>query len=329
MLFDASFGPLPRDAVEPVLRHSKVVTAYSGGFYGEASVQGAPVTAIGLHGQVRPVIVSGRAAARDDEVVLGTVTLRRTHKSLGDRVAVDFGDGPTQMRVVGRAVFPAMGRGGFPQTGLGEGILVTDPALRPRDLSLRDESFFNFFLLQLRPGTTAAQEAALVRALTPMCPPQQDCQVRATSGHDAAERPAEIANLERIRWTPVVLAGVLAALAVATVAQTLGTSIRRRRRDLALLKTIGFQRRQISSVVAWQATTFGTAALIGIPLGLALGRVLWRAMANEMGIVPDVSTPALALLLAIPATVVIANLIAVGPGWMAGRIKPAVALRAE
>jgi hypothetical protein len=312
-----------------VLRRSKIVAAYSGGFYGEASVQGEPVTAIGIHGPVRPVIVSGRPAARGDEVVLGTLTLRRAHKFVGDRVAVDFGDGPEQMKVVGRAVFPAMGRGSFPQTGLGEGLLVTDRVLEPRDESLQGLSFFNFFLLQLRPGTTAAQEAALGRALTPLCPPQQDCQVRATSDHDAAERPAEITNLERIRWTPVVLAGVLAALAVATVAHTLLTSIRRRRRDLAMLKTIGFQRGQISAVVAWQATTFATAALIGIPLGLALGRVLWRAMANEMGIVPDVATPALALVVAVPATIVVANLVALIPGWLAGRVRPAVALRAE
>jgi predicted lysophospholipase L1 biosynthesis ABC-type transport system permease subunit len=248
---------------------------------------------------------------------------------VGDRVAVDLGDGATQMRVVGRAVFPAMGRGSFPQTGLGEGLMVTDRVLEPRDESLQGLSFFNFFLIKLQPGTTSAQERALVRALTPLCPPQQDCQVRTTRDHDLAERPAEIANLERIRWTPVVLAGVLAALAIATVAHTLLTSIRRRRRDLAMLKTIGFQRGQVSAAVAWQATTFATAALIGLPLGLALGRVLWRALANQMGIVPDVATPALALVLAVPVTIVLANVIAVVPGWLAGRVRPAVALRAE
>jgi hypothetical protein len=292
-------------------------------------VDGEAATAVGIHGPVRPVIVSGRAATRRDEVVLGTVTLRRAHKAVGDRVAVDFGDGPKQMRVVGRAVFPAMGRGSFPQTGLGEGLMVTDRVLEPRDESLQGMSFFNFFLVKLQPGTTTAQERALSRELTPLCPPQQDCQVRTTQDHDLAERPAEIANLDRIRWTPVVLTGVLAALAIASVAHTLLTSIRRRRRELAMLKTIGFQRGQISAAVAWQATTFATAALIGLPLGLALGRVLWRALANQMGIVPDVATPALALVLAVPVTILAANLIAVVPGWLAGRVRPSAVLRTE
>jgi hypothetical protein len=62
---------------------------------------------------------------------------------------------------------------------------------------------------------------------------------------------------------------------------------------------------------------------------LALGRVLWRALADQMGVVPDVVTPAVSLLVAIPATLLLVNLIAVVPGWLAGRVKPGVALRAE
>jgi ABC-type antimicrobial peptide transport system permease subunit len=329
VMFDGDFGPIPRQGVEPILRRSKIVASWSGGFYGEASVAGTAVTAIGIHGPVHPVVVSGRPPARGNEVVLGTSTLRQAHRSVGDTVSVDLGDGPEPMKVVGRAVFPAIGRGSFPQTGLGEGLYVIDRVLEPRDESLQGLSFFNFFLVRLRSGATVAQERTLISRLEKHCPPQQDCQVRTTREEFSAERPAEITNLDRIRWTPVVLAGLLAGLAVATVAHTLLTSIRRRRRDLALLKTIGFQRGQISAVVAWQATTFATAALIGLPLGLALGRVLWRALANEMGIVPDVATPALALLLAIPATIVVANLLAVVPGWLAGRIRPAVALHAE
>jgi hypothetical protein len=62
---------------------------------------------------------------------------------------------------------------------------------------------------------------------------------------------------------------------------------------------------------------------------LALGRVLWRALADQMGVVPDVVTPAVTLALAVPATLVLVNLIAVVPGWLAGRVRPGVALRAE
>jgi predicted lysophospholipase L1 biosynthesis ABC-type transport system permease subunit len=137
-------------------------------------------------------------------------------------------------------------------------------------------------------------------------------------------------NLDRIRWTPVLLAGVLGGLALATVGHTLVTSIQRRRRDLAVLKTMGFQRRQVSAAVAWQATTFvAAAALIGLPAGIAVGRLAWLALADQLGIVPDVATPFVGVLLVGPATVLIANLIALVPGWLAGRVPPAVVLRTE
>lgn len=50
-------------------------------------------------------------------------------------------------------------------------------------------------------------------------------------------RPADITNYARLRDTPS-LAGLLAALALATVAHALASTVRRRRRDLAVLKTL-------------------------------------------------------------------------------------------
>ena len=53
-------------------------------------------------------------------------------------------------------------------------------------------------------------------------------------------KSADIVSYERVRTTPLVLAGVLALLAIATVTHALVTAERRRRRDLALLKALGF-----------------------------------------------------------------------------------------
>jgi putative ABC transport system permease protein len=61
--------------------------------------------------------------------------------------------------------------------------------------------------------------------------------------------------------TPVLLAAGLAAGAVAALGLTLTASVRRRRRDLALLKALGFTRRQLAACVAWQPTV--AAALPG------------------------------------------------------------------
>ena len=78
------------------------------------------------------------------------------------------------------------------------------------------------------------------------------------------QRPAEIVNYKTIGITPALLVSGLALGAIAALALTLLASVRQRRRDLALLKTMGFVRRQLAAAVAWQATV---AALVGIVVG--------------------------------------------------------------
>ena len=88
----------------------------------------------------------------------------------------------------------------------------------------------------------------------------------------AAERPANVISLASIAGLPVALAGLLALMAAATLAHTLASSTRRRRRDLAILKSLGFARRQLRHAIAWQATTIAAIALlIGLPIGVAGG----------------------------------------------------------
>jgi ABC-type lipoprotein release transport system permease subunit len=56
---------------------------------------------------------------------------------------------------------------------------------------------------------------------------------------------------------------------------TLAASVRRRRRDLALLKTFGFTQRQLVAAIAWQASVDAVVGIIlGIPVGIIGGREL-------------------------------------------------------
>jgi ABC-type antimicrobial peptide transport system permease subunit len=106
--------------------------------------------------------------------------------------------------------------------------------------------------------------------------------------------------------------------------------VRRRRRDLALLKTLGFARSQVLGVVAWEASTFAAVALlIGLPIGIVTGRWAWAYFANAAGTPADATVPFTALLLTIPVTLLLANLIAAWPGWKAARVRPAAVLRTE
>jgi predicted lysophospholipase L1 biosynthesis ABC-type transport system permease subunit len=150
------------------------------------------------------------------------------------------------------------------------------------------------------------------------------CQV------SSEQLPDDIANDARVRDTPLFLALTLALMGVATLAHVLVTSIRRRRRDLAVLKTLGFVRGQVSATVAFQSSALAVVAmLIGIPLGLAAGNWTWALFAGSVGVASDSALALPAVVLAIPATLIVANLVAAGPGWVAGRVRPAAVLRSE
>jgi ABC-type antimicrobial peptide transport system permease subunit len=143
-------------------------------------------------------------------------------------------------------------------------------------------------------------------------------------------RPADVSNYERVQSTPVVLAGLLVALAVAALAHTLVTWVRQRRRDLGVLRALGFVRGQVAASVAWQSSTLaGLALLVGLPLGVVAGRWLWLVFARQLGVALDVTVPLLPLLAAIPLTLALASLVAVVPGLSARRSSPAAALRTE
>ena len=123
---------------------------------------------------------------------------------------------------------------------------------------------------------------------------------------------------------------VTAALALATVVHALLTGSRRQRRELAVLKALGFGRREIRASGAIQASTFSlVAGLLGLPLGVAVGTQAWRGVMDGLGLEVPVDLPVIALLLVVPATVVAGLLLAALPTRYAGRTHPAEALRAD
>jgi ABC-type antimicrobial peptide transport system permease subunit len=82
--------------------------------------------------------------------------------------------------------------------------------------------------------------------------------------------------------------------------------------------------------VAWQATALAVAAVVvGVPAGIALGRWTWRLVADSVGSVSPAIVPVAVVLLVVPATIIIANVLAGGPAWTAARVRPNEALRVE
>jgi predicted lysophospholipase L1 biosynthesis ABC-type transport system permease subunit len=106
--------------------------------------------------------------------------------------------------------------------------------------------------------------------------------------------------------------------------------VRRRRRELAVLKVFGFTRFQLSAVVAWQsnvAVAIGT--VVGIPVGITLGRTLWDLFAHEIDAVPSPAVPVFPIVLIALGAFVLANVVAAIPGRIAARTRAALLLRSE
>jgi predicted lysophospholipase L1 biosynthesis ABC-type transport system permease subunit len=144
------------------------------------------------------------------------------------------------------------------------------------------------------------------------------------------QRPAEIINYRSLGATPALLGGALAVGAASAFGLTLISSVRRRRRDVALLKTLGFTRRQLASVVAWQSSVaVAIGVVVGVPLGIVFGRWLWDLFAHDIDVVPSSTVPVLSIVLIALAALVLANLVAAVPGFIAARTKTASLLRAE
>ena len=144
------------------------------------------------------------------------------------------------------------------------------------------------------------------------------------------QHPAEIVNYRSMGSTPVLLGAALAAGAVTALGLTLIASVRRRRHDLALLKTIGFTRRQLSATIAWQATVVvAIGTVIGIPVGIIIGRSLWDVFARAIEVVPQPTVSVLTVALIAVGALMLANVVAAIPARQAAGTRTAVLLRAE
>ncbi len=330
---DAQFSVLPQDAINTMLRREVGVTTWTFGEHVDISINGQPVPAIALDttakSKLTPTLVAGREPVGTDEIVLGTKTLERAHLRIGDTAAVvtdttQASDATQTMHIVGTSVFPFFGRGSFTPAGLGVGALMlgTPPvAANPNDLT-----GYNFVLISVAGGPDHRTNVdRVVHDLAAnICNSGNQCLATTTS------RPVDVLNYARVQSTPLVLAAVLAVLGVLVLAYLLLTSLRRRRREFVILKTLGFTRHQVHATVASHATVVvAFALLIGTPLGIALGRAAWSLFASNLGVTADPATPGLPLAITIVVALAVANATAAAPAVLAARLRPAAALRAD
>jgi hypothetical protein len=327
------FGSVTPQVAERVLRATPGVSGWSFGSHAIIGIDRSVVPGIGVAAGrgplLAPVLLDGHPPRSSHEIVLGTSVLQRIGRRVGQSVTVTINSRHESVRIVGRAVFPDFGQGGFTPTDLGNGAETAASLLAPQRAGRPVPPSgvpYNFVLIRFTPGPRqAARIAAFRRSMATTC-----ARAGLTTCVRTDQRPNGVTGYARIDGTPEVLAAVLAVLGLAVLGQLMVASGRRHRRDFAILKTLGLVRRQVSSITAWQASTLaGLALLAGLPLGVAAGHWAWARFAGGLGISTIAITPVPLVLVTVPALLVAANAVAFWPGRTTARLKPAEVLRAE
>jgi hypothetical protein len=339
-------GQVPPQA-RALLNRDRNVAAWTPFDFGNIQIEGqtVPVLIGSPRAQVTPPILSGHPLESNNQIVFGAATLAQLHKRVGDTVVVSYGTPktfpvyvpPTRLVIVGTATLPAIGQSGTLHTSMGTGAMLSsgiEPAAMKSALSNPDPTLNgpSVVAVRIRNGVNSMGALASLQRIA-------DAGTRALAGAQGGggnvvvlpvQHPAEIVNYRSMGATPTILVSGLAAGAIIALGLTLVASVRRRRRDLALLKTIGFTKRQLAATVAWQASVVAViGTIVGTPIGVVLGRWLWTIFARQIHAVPDPTVPAFSIVLVVLGVLVGANVVAFFPGRIAARTRTAVLLRTE
>jgi hypothetical protein len=334
------WGTLYPQTTASALAHQPGVVGWSEFGFGQLTIDHQEVPVLGLLrqlGSVQPPTTSGHALAGTDQIELGAETMRELHVHVGDTVFV--GAAGKAFTVVGVVTLPSFGTVLTDHPSLGRGAMMDEPAMlavqhfppytaatfktAPINLSSGSPSYPSTVALDATSSAAASRAVdSLLRAdpddqpggLYPL-PPQQGAQVT---------------DLQQMGGLPLSISLGVALAAVLALALTIAASVRQRRRELALLKSLGMLRGQLRVVVACQASTILlVAVVIGIPLGIAAGRWAWTAFASEIGVVPTLVVPGAALAVGALALLAAGNLLASWPAAVAARTPAARVLRSE
>ena len=317
------------------LKHNRTVSKITYGGEGKyLKINGVPVQSIYVDVAKGPMVyslVSGYYPTRAGQMDLGQTSLAQTKTHVGSRVLVSVIDakGVTHTKpltVVGTVAIPPSVNIG----GLGDGALLlikgieriacpsgksTQPCVNGINKSLQSGNSWSVAIGVVSGSAGRRTVAHLQRKFAPY--------------FNVQTRPTNLVNFGQAVDFPLLLGVTLALFGAATLAHLLFVSVTRRRRQFALLKVLGFVRRQVSAAMCWQATTIAVIGVaFGVPIGLIVGKVVWRNFAVSLGAVPLAVVPLSTILLLVVVIIVGGNLLALVPATLAARISPAEALRA-
>lgn len=326
------YSPVPDPALVNSLERDPAVTAVTHGLVEQISLDGVSLPAVAetvIRGRPLFSIVAGRMPSGNGQIGLGTATMRQLGVSLSGVVHFSM-PSPTggiraeSFRVVAKVSFPVLGG----VTGLGTGAVLTIGSFEnalcatgPHEATCRRDA-----LQQSGGGGLLVAVASGPRGVSAVRH-YLDSYESITAVPVA---PTSLINFGEAVNFPLIFGAMLALFGSATLVHLLAVSVSRRRRETGLLKALGFVRFQVASAVAWQATTLAVIGIvIGVPVGLLVGRSVWNVFAVDFGVVPVSVVPAWLLVALVGGVVMAANLIAVVPAIAASRMNPARLLRSQ
>lgn len=304
--FDAIFGDAgatePSQELQRALQDDPDVAGLMLLGSGQARIGEATLPLVGFESVRGPDVLrvlGGRLPVSGDEIALGRLTANDLGVGIGDQLTLEGASSTRTFHITGLVVMPSVGG----HDGVGKDGLVTLAALQQLDSTAQSVGIG----INLRPGV-----------------PEQALQTVADRlGLEAAppDTPDTIHNLARVRVVPYLLAGLFAALGGLSVSHALFASVRSRRHDIAVLRALGADRPWISRVVRWQATTFTLVpTIIGVPVGLIIGRQVFRWLADSLGVVNDASIPDVLICTAVAGLLLLANVAAAVSARQTGKM---------
>jgi putative ABC transport system permease protein len=248
----------------------------------------------------------GRMPDRASEAAVSILFASEFGVEVGDRITVSMfaaeGIVPLEVEIVGRYV-DAEGR-----------VMTVTRDTLPGDIEATE------YMIKTKPGTDHRAFA--------------DELIQASGGNLDPEILSETISDIRDEFRSVLLGlnAVLFTIAGLNLLSSLLLSIRERRRDFAILKTVGFTPGQVAQAVFWGSAALALVAVAaGLPLGLIATRVMFDVLSSAAGIGKGVGVMPGVLWLAplVPGAIAIAALATVIPARRAAAVEVAEVLRYE
>lgn len=278
-----------------------------------------------LKGSLGMVAIEGRIPITTGEIAIGPATAKARAIDVGDSIPVGPDGDPTE--VVGLVLLPQT-----PHSSFDQGAVLTAPEL---ERMVQRARTVDAEVSGQEPDPSPLQVAYAMRvdpdaSVDDVAAPILEVADGDPSAIEMSEIPADAENLRNVRTLPLLFAAFTVFLAVGALAHVTASTIRRRRGEIAVLRALGLTPRQARRAFSWQGSTLAFVGLaVGIPLGILAGTAIWRWVARATPVVYVSPVLWWVLVVAVPATLLIAVAVAALPGGRAARLHLGETLRAE